>query len=72
MLDLPSRSARLSLLQSIFGQSIVGILELAYLLLLQVNLSHLPVVVSELLVVVVVRRLLFLLQLVDWLLILLL
>lgn len=70
VLDLLHGSASLGLLQSIFGQSLMSVFKLANLILLQIDLSHFPVVVRQLFVIIVVSRLLLLLKVVDRLLVL--
>ena len=59
-------STRLRLLNGILGECVVRVQELFDLLLLEVNLGHLAVVVSQLLVVIVVIRLSLLFNFVDW------
>lgn len=70
VLDLLHGGSTLGLLHGILGQGLVSVLELLDLLFLEVDLGHLPVIVSQLLVVIVVGWLLVFLQLVDWLLLL--
>lgn len=68
VLHLLHGSSDLRLFQSVLRQRLVRVLQFPDLLPLEIDLGHLAVVVGQLLVIIVVRRLLVLLQLVNWLL----
>ena len=59
------RWANLGLLQSILCQCLVSLLKLSDLFLLQIDLGHLPVIIRQLLIVIIIRWLLIILQLIN-------
>lgn len=67
VLNFLNGRADFGLLKCILRESLVRLFEFADFLLLQIDLCHLPVIVRQLLIIVIIGRLLVFFQLVDWL-----
>lgn len=70
VLDLFHRSSGFGLFESILGKGLMSVFQLSNFLLLQINFSHLSMVVSDLFIIIIISWLLILLKLIDWLLLL--